>query len=1032
MDTNETLGVTPEARSGLIAFRACIVIVAACTLAVLAGATSWMVGPILLVCGLLLIARNTQAALCFIAFSIMPFGVVQQEVAGITFNLPEVLILLLAAKVAALMLVRRDGFGPRVPLVPLGLFAFSLVAAVGTGVLRQNGLVAVLQDFRQFSEFVVLFWLVLQTVRTHDQARSIALCFVLGAAFIACHGILQQFTFAGITEKQIASDTILHNGVRSGSFYGATALGGMMVLACGPALGVLLSSRRRAVQALITACILLCLFAVVFTKTRGSWLGLAVAIGYLAVSVRPPRRVVLGAGIVGLIFAVLLGPMIASRIATLADPAHDQSLMDRAQYYTAAWHIGRAHPVLGLGWGCYYDISEILKNEGYIRVPRPDADALAALAEEEGPVEVTVHSAYLQLFVKTGLLGVLGFFGVVLAWLERAWRSRHARRDEDPGWALYAGVTAGLAGYLFHSTFENFFQWPVMAQSFWLLMGLSFVLAPVEGRAARYRVPAFALVLGFVVFALFMFVCIRLERLHTDNFEQNVARALADGDMEKALGIASRAVDVEIDKPLPKAIYGRVLLQAGQVEEGLSQLRQAAGEVHKKGTPPSQQTGPACYFAPARLALGRQALAQGDLAGALAQFELAGADADLRAESFSEFHDILYEAWSRRGRWDRAVDFGLPDEAAQATMPAWSLVQIGQALADRARWDDLERVTDALAARGEFANELATLRGRGQLAAGDSAGAAVTFAQATGREDAAYLRGVALEAAGQAVEAVGAYRAVAQDKALRGMALARAAALLSEPATRQAALADLALEINQLLPVNSAKGSEAGALQLRAIGRGGDTTIQGGRFPLLLLWEDASTTADGSGISVAPGAGGEATVRLAGGKQLLQLQWVENQVNWESVERAYPGDTVLPGWIDAGREWFHLRNTPGFVVERAEDGDGLLTLPALSWIFSAAQPVQPGSAWLVLGRLRDPGGNANFGWQVVNGENDVIDMSAPHGAAQADGWSPRADFVTAGEGAAGVRLVFETNWPLRAPATLDDAALVAITVPVWP
>ncbi len=1009
----------------------CAIVATLSALAVLSGAPSWMVGLPLLVCGLVLIARNTQAALCFIAFSIMPFGVVQQEVAGITFNLPEVLILLLAAKEAALMLARREGFGPRIPLVPLGIFVFSLAAAVGTGMLRRNGMVAMLQDFRQFSEFVVLFWLVLQTVRAHDQARSIALCFVLGASIIACHGILQQFTFAGITEKQIASDLILHKGVRSGSFYGATALGGMMVLACGPAIGVLLSSRRRAIQALIAVCIVLCLFAVVFTKTRGSWLGLAVAIGYMAVSVRPPRRVVLGAGIVGLIFAVLLGPMIAGRIATLADPAHDQSLMDRAQYYTAAWHIGRAHPVLGLGWGCYYDIAEILKNEGYVRVPRPDAATLAALEEDEGPVEVTVHSAYLQLFVKTGFLGVMGFFGVVLAWLERAWRARHAHRDEDPGWALYAGVTAGLAGYLFHSTFENFFQWPVMAQSFWLLMGMSFVLAPVEGRAARYRVPAFALAVGFCVFALFMFVCIRLERLHTDNFEQNVGRALADGDLEKALSIASRAVDVEIDKPLPKAIYGRVLLQAGQDEEGISQLRQAAGEVLKAGTPPNQQTGPAFYFAPARLALGRHALEQGDLVAALAHFELARADADLRAEAFSEFHGVLYGAWSRRGRWDRAVDFGLPDEAALTNLPAWNLVQIGQALADRARWDDLKRVTDALTAREEFAAELAGLRGRGQLAAADLVGAAASFALAQEKEEAAYLLGVALEAAEKRSEAVQAYRAVSAGSVLRAMALARAGALVLEPAQRQEILAQLAEESKRLHPVDTANPPETDSLRLRAFGRGA-APIQGGRFPLLLLWDDTSATANGSVMSVVPGAGGEATVRLSGGKQLLQLQWVENQVNWESIERAYPGDAMLPGWIDAGREWFHLRNTPGFSVERTEDGDGMLTLSTLSWIFSAAQPVQPGSAWLVLGRLRDPGGNANFGWQVVNGENEVIATSGPLGAPQADGWSQRADYIAAGEGAAGVRLVFETIWPLRGPATLDDAALVAITAPVKP
>lgn len=1006
----------------------CALLVAPCALAVLAGAPVWVPGIPLLLLGLALVCFNTPWALCFIAFSIMPFCVVQQEIASVTLNLPEVLILLLAAKEGVRAISGRETVAPRLPLIPLSIFVVSLAVALGTGFLRQNGVAAALQDFRQFSEFVVLFWLVVQCVRTREQAQAIAFCFVLGAGLIAAHGIVQQFTFVGISAKQIASDFVLHRGVRSGSFYGATALGGMMVLACGPAIGVLLASRRRWVQSLAVLCIVLCLFAVVFTKTRGSWLGLVVAIVFIGVSVRPSKRILAGAAGLAVVFALLLGPLIVPRIATLADPANDQSLMDRAQYYAAAYQIGRAHPILGLGWGCYYDIGEILKSEGYIRVPRPDAAALAAKAEEEGSSEATVHSAYLQLFVKTGALGAAGFFLVVLVWLERIWRARDAQRDRDPGWALYAGVTASLAGYLFHSTFENFFQWPVMAQSFWLLMGLSFALAPSEGGRPRYRVPAAALGTGAAIFALFMYVCIQLERLHTDNFEQNVARAMGEGDIEKALLIARRATDAEIDAPMPKTVYGRVLLEAGQPEAALEQLRHATGEIEKKGAPANQDTGPAYYFAPARLSLGEYYFEQGDVARALEQFELARANADLASAEFADFHPAIYAAYAKRGAWARALDAGMPGAEERASLPGWSLVQIGRALLDRQGWDGLGIIVKTLSARGEFPGESHYFAGRVHLGASEYAAAAEAFARAPDHAFAAYFLGVALEGAGRPAEAVQAYQTVPEGTVLRAMAAARAAALAQDPAEVQA-LVDLLHSANAgLAPVNVAPSPEASRFRLLAYGRDAGEAARGGRFPLLLLWEDRQATA-GSTASIAQGDGGNVTAVLPGGNQLLQLQWAENRANWESVERAYPGDAVIPGWIDAGRDWFHLRSGPGFAVERAEDGDAVLSLVALSWLYSAPVPLNPGSTWLVLGRLRDPGVSAVFGWQVVDSGNTVLDAAKGSGASQPDGWAPRADLVVPGDGAAALRLVFETTSPVHLPVALDDAAAIEIVPP---
>lgn len=193
-------------------------------------------------------------------------------------------------------------------------------------------------------------------------------------------------------------------------------------------------------------------------------------LGLVAMSVRWSPRMLAVAGAAGALFIVFLGAIVVQRLATLSLANPDMSLSERVVWYTAAWHIFREAPAFGLGWGAWYDVGEIVRNGRYVETIRPHPDAVA-----------TVHSAYLQILVKTGLLGLVAFLAILLhgarAWW-RAWRLPMAEAPEARrAYLLFAGAMAGCGGYLVHSAAENFFQWPVMAQSFWLLWGTGLAMA---------------------------------------------------------------------------------------------------------------------------------------------------------------------------------------------------------------------------------------------------------------------------------------------------------------------------------------------------------------------------------------------------------------------------------------------------------------------------------------------------------------------------------------------------------------------------
>jgi hypothetical protein len=69
------------------------------------------------------------------------------------------------------------------------------------------------------------------------------------------------------------------------------------------------------------------------------------------------------------------------------------------------------------------------------------------------------------------------FLFFLAPWLNALRSERRNKERNAPDHNLYIGVAAGVLGYLIHALVENFFQWPVMAQSFWLLLALTTVMA---------------------------------------------------------------------------------------------------------------------------------------------------------------------------------------------------------------------------------------------------------------------------------------------------------------------------------------------------------------------------------------------------------------------------------------------------------------------------------------------------------------------------------------------------------------------------
>jgi O-antigen ligase len=262
-------------------------------------------------------------------------------------------------------------------------------------------------------------------------------------------------------------------GSRVGGTLGSpNAAGAYLVFLLAPAVALALSPVDRGLRRLAIVAIAIGVPTLVFTFSRGAWLGFIAALLVIFAGSRAwGRRLSTGvkAGLViGLL--VLLVPLqgvIAARLTS-----DDQGAASgRVPLIQLAELMIRAHPLTGVGANNF-------------PVVLPDY-AGARFATDW---LVTVHNKYLLFWAEDGLLALLAFIALLVLVISWGWRARRA------GDALIAAVGVGLAASVVaaavHYNFDHFRVRP-MSEPLWLAGGLlgAPVFAAWRRRAALGRAP---------------------------------------------------------------------------------------------------------------------------------------------------------------------------------------------------------------------------------------------------------------------------------------------------------------------------------------------------------------------------------------------------------------------------------------------------------------------------------------------------------------------------------------------------------------
>lgn len=279
-----------------------------------------------------------------------------------------------------------------------------------------------------FVEPVLVAYVLADVLRTREHLEKLVAAFFFGAIVVSVLNVMVFLFALGVHKPHLVEQPpvmIYLTPNATGLFLGP-------LLAMAAALAAFGSARERN-RSLVFMAIALPAFVLSFS--RGAWLGITVALVFLAWH-HSRRPLVLGA--IGLAAAAALAlPPIRHRLKAEFDP-HDpfNTVNLRMDLWRATYQMMRTgrHPIFGTGLsGFKHDIRPFKAAAGY------NEDLIYP------------HNVFLDFYTETGLLGLVAFTWLVVEWARRTYRTLRAQSLMRP---YYLGLAAASVTILVHGLLD--------------------------------------------------------------------------------------------------------------------------------------------------------------------------------------------------------------------------------------------------------------------------------------------------------------------------------------------------------------------------------------------------------------------------------------------------------------------------------------------------------------------------------------------------------------------------------------------------
>lgn len=338
--------------------------------------------------------------------------------------------------------IKIDAFGFSVIILALMFLIYSATSYASSSSMR---------IFMIYAVFIGFMFLVIACGSDKKRLKKMVFIFVASGLLVSLYGIYQNFYgdnlgHAWVDEEMFSNITVrVYSTLENPNVLGEYLI--LLIPICG---AMIYASKRLLVRFFyfsVMCCAGLCL---IFTQSRGCWVGLILAAVVFAFLV---DKKLVALGIIGLMFVPMILPeSIIYRFTSIGNLG-DSSTSYRVNIWLGTLRIIKDYWWMGIGIG----------SEAFNKVyPFYSYNAAVALHS---------HNLYLQILVETGICGLLTFIASMVISFKKILIG-YIFGKKNMYSLLCAAAIAGLLGFLLQGMFDYaWYNYRVFA-IFWMVIGL--------------------------------------------------------------------------------------------------------------------------------------------------------------------------------------------------------------------------------------------------------------------------------------------------------------------------------------------------------------------------------------------------------------------------------------------------------------------------------------------------------------------------------------------------------------------------------
>lgn len=343
-------------------------------------------------------------------------------------SINEICFYISCAALLTLLIFRKTDFTLRTPLtMPFALFALWAVLGLFFTLDLRNSL----HDLRgHLLEYLIVFYLLINFFKTRKRLEILSFIFIAGATTFAIGGVIVYYMIEGhaFTERMGYTFKEMHTGF----------ICFVTIFAAILAVFHFHHYPSWLYKSLFGACFVINVAVTFLTQTRSSLIGLAAALVILCFANKKNL-------ILFLVVALLLVfvPGMKSRIDERGFTKDIRSKM-----YRLTVEVIKDYPIAGIGFGM-----EIYGNPKLVPLDQYNLQ-LPPEYRQRNTVVASPHSTFLDIAVRTGLVGLMLFMYILLSAVWMLWKTFKLDRENDwRSWAIY--LLAGLTSFVLLSAFAD-------------------------------------------------------------------------------------------------------------------------------------------------------------------------------------------------------------------------------------------------------------------------------------------------------------------------------------------------------------------------------------------------------------------------------------------------------------------------------------------------------------------------------------------------------------------------------------------------